>query len=165
MSPYRKIKMPIGQTRLVYAIIMAIPIAVFMYMAIVNQHWFTINRAGYLLFGIMAGLLLGTWKQNCPSRLSKVLWNNCLGSVSLGLALLGVPFLLVLAVFGTSEYAPFGLFAFFPMMISMFAVSGWVYSKYEKANSVHMFVFPYGFRYWMEPNPDDMTFPLFPYRT
>ena len=71
------------------------------------------------------------------------------------LTLLGAPLLVVLTLFGNSEYAPFGLFAFFPLMISLFAVSGWVYSKYEKANSVHVFVFPYGFRYWQEPNPDN----------
>jgi hypothetical protein len=157
MPQHSTLKMPIGQTRLVYAIIMAIPIAVFMYMAIVNQHWLTINRAGYFLYGVMAGLLLGVVESRIVlSRLSKATAEVTVWEAHpLGLALFGVPFLLVFAVFGSAEYAPFGLFAFFPMMISLFAASGWVYSKYEKANSVHVFVFPYGFRYWQEPNPDN----------
>ena len=156
MPQYSTLKMPIGQTRLVYAIIMAVPIAVFMYMATVNLHWLTINRLGYLFYGVMAGLLLGVVESRIVlSRLSKAAEATVWEVFPLGLALFGVPFLAVITLLGYSEYAPFGLFAFFPLLISLFAVSGWFYSKYEKANSVHVFVFPYGFRYWLEPNPDN----------
>jgi hypothetical protein len=156
MSHYGKIKLPIGQTRLVYAIIMVVPIAIFMYMAIVNLHWLTENRLGYAFYGVMVGLLLGVVESRIVlSRLSKAAEATVWEVFPVGLALFGVPFLVVITLFGNSEYAPFGLFAFFPMMISLLAVSGWVYNQYEKANSVHVFVFPYGFRYWQEPNPDN----------
>ena len=101
MPQYSTLKMPIGQTRLVYAIIMAIPIAVFMYMATVNLHWLTINRLGYVFYGIMAGLLLGVVESRIVlSRLSKAtaevtVWE----AYPLGLALFGVPFLLVFDCF------------------------------------------------------------------
>lgn len=69
---YSTLKMPIGQTRLVYAIFMAVPIAVFMYMATVNLHWFTLNRLGYVFYGVLAGLLLGVVESRIVlSRLSK----------------------------------------------------------------------------------------------
>ena len=83
MPQYSTLKMPIGQTRLVYAIFMAVPIAVFMYMATVNLHWLTINRLGYVFYGVLAGLLLGVVESRIVlSRLSKACGNNGLGSVS-----------------------------------------------------------------------------------
>jgi hypothetical protein len=156
LPQYSTLKMPIGQARLAYAIIMAIPIAIFMYMAIMNLHWLTINRIGYLFYGVMAGLLLGILESKIVlSRLSKAAETTVWEVFPVGLALFGVPFLAVITLLGNSEYAPFGLFAFFPLLISLLAVSGWFYSKYEKTNSVHVFVFPYGFKYWLEPNPDN----------
>jgi hypothetical protein len=156
MSQYGKIKLPIGQTRLVYAIIMAVPIAIFMYMAIVNLHWLTITRLGYVFYGVLSGLLLGVVESKIAlARLSKTSEATVWEVFPVGLLLVGVPFLAAITLFGNSEYAPFGLFAFFPLLISLFAVSGWFYSQYEKANSVHVFVFTYGFRYWQEPNPDN----------
>ena len=59
MSPYPTLKMPIGEPASSTTIIMAIPIAVFMYMAIVNLNWLTTNRSGYLVYGVIAGTLLG----------------------------------------------------------------------------------------------------------
>jgi hypothetical protein len=51
---------------------MAIPIAIFMDMAIMNFHWLTIKRKCYLFYGVMASLLLGILESNIVlSRLSK----------------------------------------------------------------------------------------------
>ncbi len=149
-----KLGVPIGQTRLVYAIIVSIPIAVFMYLATVNLDWLNLTRFGYLLFGVAAGALLAVLELRVVlSKLSKqseaFVWEVPLA----GLALFMVPFLLVLAFLGSAEYAPFGLFMFFPFMIADLAVSGICFSRYERANEVLVYGFVYGYKYWVQPNP------------
>jgi ABC-type multidrug transport system fused ATPase/permease subunit len=72
----------------------------------------------------------------------------------IGIALFGVPLLLVMAFFGVSEYLPFWLYAFFPFITAAGAASGWYFNKFEKENRVSVFMFYYGFKYWKQPNPD-----------
>jgi hypothetical protein len=154
MPTFNTFKMPIGQSRLAYAVIMAVLIAVFMYRATVNLQWLTSTRIGYLAFGIIAGVALGIFEAKLVlSKLANAVEAKVWQVYPLGGALFGVPLLAVMGFLGSSEYAPFGLFAFFPLMISLFAVSGWLFSRFERDNAVHVFVFAYGFRYWVEPNP------------
>ena len=72
----------------------------------------------------------------------------------IGTALFAIPWLFVTQTIGTSEYLPFGLYAFFPFITSILGSSGWYFNKFEKEHKVTLFVFVYGVHYWKEQNPD-----------
>ncbi|MGD6850617.1 MAG: hypothetical protein ACQCN6_00990 [Candidatus Bathyarchaeia archaeon] len=151
---FGKLGFPIGKSRLAGAICVAVPIAVFMYLAITKMQWLTPTRLGYVVFGVGIGLLLALLEtRTVISRLSKnsetIVWHV----QAAGLVLFGVPLLLVWA-FGGAEYVPFGLFAFFPFMITQLAASGYYFDKYDKANDVLVYGFVYGYKYWVAPNPN-----------
>jgi len=68
-----------------------------------------------------------------------------------------LPLLLVLAVFGVSEYLPFMVYFVLSAIPVYLATSGWFLARFEKDNRVRIFVFPYGFKYWTEPIEDVST--------
>jgi hypothetical protein len=72
----------------------------------------------------------------------------------IGIALFALPWLIVTQFFGSSEYLPFGVYAFFPFITAILGSSGWYFNKFEKENEVMLFVFVYGVHYWKEPNPN-----------
>jgi hypothetical protein len=147
-------RIPIGKTRLTYAIFLAIPIAVFLYLAVVNMQWLTPMRGGYLIFGIMAGLLLALLEtKTVISRLTKESETIVGYTQVAALALIGGTLLLVWVFFGEAEYAPFGVFAFFPAMLTQVAVSGYIFNQFDKENGVQVLGFIYGYKYWVAPNP------------
>lgn len=150
---FGKLGFPLGKSRLAAAVCMSVPIAVFMYLAVTKMQWLTFTRAGYVVLGIGLGLLLAVLETKAViARLSResetIIWHV----QASGIALFGVPLLLVWA-FGNGEYVPFGLFAFFPFMITQLAVSGFFFDKYDKANDVLVYGFVYGYKYWVAPNP------------
>jgi hypothetical protein len=155
MSAFRHIPFPIGKTRLFSSIYVAFVSGVFIFLGSTNLGWFTLTRQMYLLFGVVAGLLLGFLETRIviPKLVKDTeafVWQ--VGPI--GTALFGVPLLLVIAFFGVSEYLPFGLYAFFPFITATGAASGWYYNKFEEENKVSVFMFYFGFKYWKQPNPD-----------
>jgi hypothetical protein len=147
--------LPIGKTRLFSSIFVAFVSGVFIFLGSANLGWFTLTRQIYLLFGVVAGLLLGVLETRIviPKLVKDTeafVWQ--VGPIST--ALFGVPLLLVIAFFGVSEYLPFGLHAFFPFIAATGVASGWYFSKFEEENKVSVFMFYFGFEYWKQPNPD-----------
>jgi hypothetical protein len=113
---------------------------------------FTLPRLVYLLFGVAAGLLLGILETSLvTSKLADntecFIWQV----VPFGVALFGLPLLLVITVFGVSEYLPFGVYAFFPLLTTAAAISGWGFRKFEQENKVNAFMSYFGFAYWTQP--------------
>jgi hypothetical protein len=155
MLQERNFPMPIGQTRLFASVLIGVASGVFIFLGSANLGLLTVTRQIYFVFGVAAGVLLGLFEaRTVISKLAKsaetVVWQI----VPVGIALFGVPLLLVIAFFGVSEYMPFGIYAFFPFITAASAISGWYFSRFEKQNNVGVFMFYYGFKYWTYPNPD-----------
>ena len=152
---FSQIPLPVGQTRLVGSIVLGLASGLFVYLATTNLGWFTFPRQIYLMFGIVAGALLGVLETKLvTSKLAKntdvFVWQI----TPVGIALYGLPFLLVAAVFGDSEYLPFAVYTFFPFLTATAAASGWYFRKFEKENKVNVFASYFGFEYWKQPRPD-----------
>ncbi len=151
----RNFPLPIGKMRLYISIFMAFVSGFFIFLASTNYGWFTLTRQMYFAFGVVAGLLLGVIETRIViPRLVKYTEAFVWQVVPVGIALFGLPLLLVIAVFGVTEYLPFGVYAFFPFITATGAASGWYFSKFEEKNKVGVFMFYYGFKYWTQPNPD-----------
>jgi len=155
MLQERNFPMPIGQTRLFASVLIGVASGVFIFLGSANLGLLTVTRQIYFFFGVAAGVLLGLFEtRTVMSKLAKsaetVVWQIA----PIGIALFGVPLLLVIALFGVSEYMPFGIYAFFPFITAASAISGWYFSRFEKQNNVGVFMFYYGFKYWTYPNPD-----------
>jgi hypothetical protein len=147
--------MPIGKARLFSSIFVAFFSGLFVFLGSTNYGLFTLTRQIYLVFGVVAGFLLGILETRIViAKLAKNTEAFVWQVAPIGIALFGVPLLLVLAFFGVSEYLPFGLYAFFPFITASAAASGWYFNKFEKENKVGIFMFYYGFKYWKQPNPD-----------
>jgi hypothetical protein len=155
MLPARHFATPIGKTRLYISILMAFVSGFFIFWGSTNYGWFTLTRQMYFVFGVVSGLILGFIETRIViSKLGKDTEAFVWQVVPIGLALFGVPLLLVIAVLGVPEYLPFGVYAFFPFVTASGATSGWYFNKFEKENKVDVFMFYYGFKYWKQPNPD-----------
>ena len=155
MASARHFAMPIGKTRLYSSIFMAFVSGFFIFLGSTNYGWFTLTRQMYFVFGVVAGLILGVFETRIViSKLVKDTEAFVWQVVPMGIALFGLPLLLVIAVLGVAEYLPFGVHAFFPFITATCATSGWYFSKFEKENKVGVFMFYYGFKYWKQPNPD-----------
>ena len=155
MLQARHFPLPIGKIRLFSSIFMAFVTGFFIFLWSTHFGWLTLARVIYFLFGVTAGVLLGVVEIRLviPKLVrgkEAFVWQV----VPIGIALFGVPLLLVIAFFGVSEYLPFGLYAFFPLITATGATSGWYFNKFEKENKVGIFMFYYGFKYWKQPNPD-----------
>jgi hypothetical protein len=155
MPRFSQIPLPIGKTRLFSSIFMALVSGVFIFLGSINYGWFTLTRQIYFVFGVVAGLLLGVLEARIViPKLVKDKEAFVWQVVPIGIALFGVPLLLVIAFFGVSEYLPFGGCAFFPFITAAGAASGWYFSRFEKENKVSVFMSYFGFEYWTHPALD-----------
>jgi hypothetical protein len=151
----RHFALPIGKTRLYSSIFIAFASGFFIFLASTNYGWFTLTRQMYFAFGVVAGLLLGVIETRIViPKLVKDTEAFVWQVVPIGIAMFGLPLLLVIAVFGVSEYLPFGVYVFFPFITAAGAASGFYFNKFEEKNKVGIFMFYYGFKYWKHPNPD-----------
>jgi O-antigen/teichoic acid export membrane protein len=151
----RNFPFPIGKMRLFISIFMAFLSAFFIYLGSTKYGLFSPTYQIYFASGIVAGLVLGVFETRIViPRLAKNMETFVWQVVPFGIALFGVPLLLVIAFLGVSEYLPFGIYAFFPFVTATCAVSGWYFNKFERENKVGVFMFYYGFKYWIQPNPD-----------
>ena len=117
MSQVGQFGVPIGKTRLVISIIVVFPISLLLFWKSTTSDWFTLNRQLYIVFGVIAGLLLGVLESRIvlpklEQNNETILWKV----VPIGTALFGVPLLLAMAIFGVSEYVPFGFYSFLPSL-------------------------------------------------
>ena len=152
MPIFGRIAVPIGQVRLFGSMVMALASGFFIFVVSTNLGWFTLTRQIYLVFGVVAGFLLGFLEtslviQKLAENTETFVWQIA----PIGLALFGLPLLLVTALFGVSEYSPFAAYAYFPLITAAGATSGWYFIKFEKENKVHVFTSYFGFKYWTQP--------------
>ncbi len=155
MSQFGQIGVPVGKTRLVISIVVAILIGLLLFWKSTTSDLFTLNRQLYLVFGVTAGLLLGALEARVvlpelEENTEAIIWKVA----PIGTALFGIPLLLSMVTFGVSEYVPFALYGFLPSLPAITAASGWYFNKFEKKNKVQVFMFYWGLKYWKEPNPD-----------
>jgi len=152
---FRKIPLPIGQTRLISSVFMGLASGFFIFSASAILGYFTLPHLVYLVFGIVAGLLLGFLETSLvTSKLAENTEAFVWQVVPVGIALFGLPSLLITAFFGVSEYLSFGVYAFFPFLTTAAAVSGWGFRKFERAKKVNAFMSYFGFAYWTQPALD-----------
>lgn len=154
-SSQGRVGYPVAKMRLLMSIIAAVFFGFLLYSASVNLKWFTIIRGFYLLLGIFEGLLIGWLEARIVTHklirdTETMTWQILpISAVSFGL-----PLLLAITVFGTSELLPFGAYLVLPFVPVFYATSGWYYNEFEKENKVQIFMFVIGFKYWTEPIPD-----------
>jgi len=143
---------PVAKARLY----MSIPAGVFfgflLYGASVNLQWFSVIRGFYLVLGVIEGLLIGALEARLVTgKLIKhtetIMWQT----LPISIILFVLPFLLAITVFGFSEYLPFMGYLVLSFVPVYYATSGWYFNEFEKKNEVRIFMFVYGFKYWIEP--------------
>ncbi len=145
---------PIGSFRIIAFFVTAIFVGLLIFFASINQGYFSLMRMLYLLFGVAAGIFLGVFEaRTVISKLKESTEALVWIVLPVGIALFALPWLFVTQIFSTSEYLPFGVYAFFPFFVSVLGSSGWCFSRFEKENAVRLFVFVYGIHYWKEQNP------------
>jgi len=123
--------------------------------ASMNLQWFTMVRCLYLILGIFNGFLIGfvevrTVIRGLDKQEKTIVWQPLLISAVTFL----LPLLVVVAVFGASEYLPFGGYVVLSFVPIYYAVTGWYYYETEKRNGIRIFQSIYGFSFWKEKLPD-----------
>jgi hypothetical protein len=121
----------------------------------VYLQWFTMVRCLYLILGIFNGFLIGfvevrTVIRGLDKQEKTIAWQPLLVSAVTFL----LPLLVVVAVFGASEYLQFGGYVVLSFVPIYYAVTGWYYYETEKRNGIRIFQSIYGFTFWKENLPD-----------
>ena len=154
-APPNRIGYPMGKMRLITSIIAGVGFGFFLFQASTTLNWFTPIRQLYLLLGIAEGLLNGALEarlviQELSRNSEATIWKP----LPVGAILVCLPILLVLTVFGVSEYLPFMAYFVLSAIPVYLATGGWFYARFEKENRVRVFGSPFGFQYWTEPIED-----------
>jgi len=154
-GPPSRLGHPVGKIRIYMSIFPAVVFSYFIFGASTTLNLFTPIRQLYLILGITIGLLIGAYEAQLVIRAlstnsESIVWKPLV----VGAILVCLPFLLVLAVFGVSEYLPFGAYFVLSAIPVYLATGGWILAKFEKDNSVRVFVSFFGFKYWTEPVED-----------
>ena len=144
-----------GRFRIALSVVAGIFFGFLLFEASVNLQWFTAIRCLYLILGIVNGFLIGfvevrTVIQGLDEQEKTIVWQPLLISAVTFL----LPLLVVVAVFGASEYLPFGGYVVLPFVPIYYAVTGWYYYETEKRNGIRIFQSLYGFTFWKETLPD-----------
>ena len=161
MPVFSKIPVPIGQVRLVSSLFMALVGGFFVFVVSTDLGWFTFTRQLYLVFGVVAGLLLGVLETSLVvPKLVKNTEAFVWQIVPIVIAVFGLPLLVVTLLFGSSEYLPFMTYTYFPLIAATGATSSWYFIKFEKEKHVHVFTSYFGFEYWTQPtlNRDELFY-------
>jgi len=149
---------PVTKMRLLWSIIASIFFSFLLYSASANLGWFTPARAFYLLLGVVEGILVGYLEakivvSELMNKAEAIAWQT----LPINVVLFGLPLFLAIILFGVSEAWPFLAYFVLPFVPAFLATSGWCYSKFEKERKVQIFMFFYGFKYWIEPIFDVST--------
>lgn len=107
------------------------------------------------MLGVAEGILAGQLEARMViGELSKktetVIWQI----MPINVVLFVLPLVLVIGLFGSSEILPFAAYFVFPFIPTFLSTSGWLYNEFEKEQKVQIFMFIYGFKYWIEPIVD-----------
>jgi hypothetical protein len=146
---------PIGQTRLFSSIILSCFFVFFIFEFSERSISFTLMRQFYLIFGVLAGIALATieLKLVLPKLIENketIVWHIIPASA----IIFGLPLVLTIALFGVAEYLPFLAYVILSAIPSYLFVSGYFFTKFERANKVKVFAFIYGVKYWRNQLPD-----------
>ena len=154
-APPSRLGYPMGKMRLYSSIIPGVGFGFLLFQASTTLNLFTPIRQLYLLFGITVGFLMGALEarfvlRELSSNSEAVVWKP----LPVGAVLVCLPILLVLTVFGVSEYLPFMAYFVLSAIPVYLATGGWFYASFEKDNRVRIFGSPFGLKYWREPIED-----------
>jgi hypothetical protein len=144
-----------GKFRIALSVVAGVFFGFLLFEASVNLQWFNIVRFLYLILGIFNGFLIGfvevrTIIRGVNEQEKTIAWQPLVLSAVTFL----LPLLVVVAVFGTSEYLPFGGYVVLSFVPIYYAVTGWYYYETEKKNNIRILQSLYGFTYWKETVPD-----------
>jgi hypothetical protein len=144
-----------GKFRIALSVVAGVFFGFLLFEASVNLQWFNIVRFLYLILGIFNGFLIGfvevrTIIRGVNEQEKTIAWQPLILSAVTFL----LPLLVVVAVFGTSEYLPFGGYVVLSFVPIYYAVTGWYYYETEKKNNIRILQSLYGFTYWKETVPD-----------
>jgi hypothetical protein len=144
-----------GRFRIALSVVAGVFFGFLLFEASVYLQWFTMVRCLYLILGIFNGFLIGfvevrTVIRGLDKQEKTIVWQPLLVSAVTFL----LPLLIVVAVFGASEYLPFGGYVVLSFVPIYYAVTGWYYYETEKRNGIRIFQSIYGFTFWKENLPD-----------
>ena len=144
-----------GRFRIALSVLAGVFFGVLLFEASVYLQWFTMVRCLYLILGIFNGFLIGfvevrTVIRGLDKQEKTTAWQPLLVSAVTFL----LPLLVVVAVFGASEYLQFGGYVVLSFVPIYYAVTGWYYYETEKRNGIRIFQSIYGFTFWKENLPD-----------
>ena len=144
-----------GRFRIALSVLAGVFFGFLLFEASVYLQWFTMVRCLYLILGIFNGFLIGfvevrTVIRGLDKQEKTIAWQPLLVSAVTFL----LPLLVVVAVFGASEYLQFGGYVVLSFVPIYYAVTGWYYYETEKRNGIRIFQSIYGFTFWKENLPD-----------
>jgi hypothetical protein len=144
-----------GRFRIALSVLAGVFFGFLLFEASVYLQWFTMVRCLYLILGIFNGFLIGfvevrTVIRGLDKQEKTTAWQPLLVSAVTFL----LPLLVVVAVFGASEYLQFGGYVVLSFVPIYYAVTGWYYYETEKRNGIRIFQSIYGFTFWKENLPD-----------
>jgi len=127
-----------------------------LYAATLRHDWLTSARQLYLPAGIVTGALCGFVEAKVVTKKLKedveiVAWSLLPVAV-----LWALPFGMVLFLLGVEELLPFATYFFLPSIPAALATSGLLFRRFERKERVQVFMFVYGYRFWIE-TPVDLS--------
>ncbi len=147
---------PVGaKARMIMSVISGVFFGFLLVMASVNFKWFTLIRGLYLILGIANGIILGLVEaqsviRGLNTKHKVVVWQP----LPISALTFALPFLVTIAVFGVSEYLPFGIYVVLSAIPVYYGITGWIYNRAETQNKIRYLMSIYGFKFWKEPVPD-----------
>jgi hypothetical protein len=135
---------------------MSIPAAVFfsilLYFTSTRLGWLNPTTGFCLLLGVVEGLLVGLYVgSTVTGELAKKTETTAWRTLLISLFSFS-PLLVIFILYGTSMFLPYSAYFVLPYAPAYAAVSGWLFSRFEKKRSVQIFNLSFfSARYWTEP--------------
>lgn len=161
--PFSRLGYPV-KIRLYWGLFAALPVfSLFLYVATFSRGWLSLARQLYLLSGILLGTLWGWLETNIViRRLREKVEVTVWQILPLGLALSCLPLLAIIHLFGGGEVLPFAIYFYLPCIVALSVASGLLFRRFENEKGVQVFMFVYGYKYWIEtPATVDVELPGF----
>ena len=155
--PLSRLGYPVTMMRLFGFFLTLFFFSFLLYAATLRHDWFTSARQLYLPAGIATGALGGFVEAKVVTRKLKedveiVAWSLLPVAV-----LWALPF--VLYFFGSEELLPFATYFFLPSIPAALGTSGLFFRRFERKERVRVFMFVYGYKFWIE-TPVDLSIEL-----
>lgn len=130
-----------------------------LYAATLRHDWFTSARQLYLPAGIVTGALGGFIEAKVVTKKLKEDVETVAWSLLPVAVLWALPFGMVLYFFGIEELLPFATYFFLPSIPAALGTSGFLFRRFERKERVRIFMFVYGYKFWIE-TPVDLDIEL-----